>query len=161
MGSLEIRSATARDIPAVLGLLRELAAYEGRLDRVEIDEALLAAHAFGARACVEVLVGVVEGSTVSYAMFFPHFSSYSGKPWLYLEDLYVQPGARGHGVGRQMMAHLARVTVERGWAGMAWGVLDWNQPAFAFYEGLGATKANDHVSMDLSGAALARLAEGE
>ena len=160
MGNLEIRRAKVGDIPAVLGLLRELAAYEGRLDCVEIDEASLAEHTFGERACIEVLVGVVEGSAVSYAIFFPHFGSYRGKPWLYLEDLYVQHGARGYGVGRKMMAHLARTTVQRGWAGMAWGVLDWNQPALAFYESLGATKANGHVSMDLSGAALARLAEG-
>ena len=90
MGNVEIRSAKASDIPAVLGLLRELAAYEGRLDCVEIDEASLADHAFGERACIEVLVGMVEGSAVSYAIFFPHFGSYRGKPWLYLEDLYVQ-----------------------------------------------------------------------
>ena len=71
----------------------------------------------------------------------------------------MQPDARGHGVGRAMMAQLARVTVQRGWAGMAWGVLDWNEPAFAFYRGLGAASSNDHVSMDLTGDALLRLAD--
>jgi GNAT superfamily N-acetyltransferase len=75
-----------------------------------------------------VLLGLLDGSAVSYAIFFPHFGSYRGRPWLYLEDLYVQPDAAGHGVGRSMMAHLARVTVQRGWAGIAWGVLDWNEP---------------------------------
>ena len=106
------------------------------------------------------LLGLLDGNAVSYAIFFPHFGSYRGCPWLYLEDLYVQPGARGHGVGRAMMAHLARVTVQRGWAGMAWGVLDWNESAFKFYSSLGAAKSNGHVSMDLTGDALLRLADG-
>jgi len=159
MSAVTVRAATARDIPTVLSLLRELAAYEGKLDCVRIDESLLAEHAFGERACIEVLLGLLDGSAVSYAIFFPHFGSYRGRPWLYLEDLYVQPDARGHGVGRSMMAHLARVTVQRGWAGIAWGVLDWNEPAFTFYRGLGATSSNDHVSMDLTGDALLRLAE--
>jgi len=159
MSAVTVRAATAGDIPTVLSLLRELAAYEGKLDCVRIDESLLAEHAFGERACIEVLLGLLDGSAVSYAIFFPHFGSYRGRPWLYLEDLYVQPDARGHGVGRSMMAHLARVTVQRGWAGIAWGVLDWNEPAFTFYRGLGATSSNDHVSMDLTGDALLRLAE--
>jgi GNAT superfamily N-acetyltransferase len=160
MSAVIVRAATVSDIPTVLLLLRELAAYEGKLDCVRIDESLLAEHAFGARACIEVLVGLVDANAVSYAIFFPHFASYCGRPWLYLEDLYVQPGARGQGVGRAMMAHLAAVTLERGWAGMAWGVLDWNEPAFRFYRSLGASSSNDHVTMDLSGDALRHLAEG-
>jgi GNAT superfamily N-acetyltransferase len=159
MGTVAVRPATLNDIPTVLSLLRELAAYEGKLDSVRIDERLLAEHAFGERACIEVLLGLLDGNAVGYAIFFPHFGSYRGRPWLYLEDLYVQPGARGAGVGRRMMAHMASLTMERGWAGMAWSVLDWNEPAFAFYGGLGATNANGHVSMDLSGDALVRLAE--
>ena len=159
MGNVAVRGATPSDIPTVLTLLRELAAYEGKLDCVSIDEALLAEHAFGERACIELLLGLLDGNAVSYALFFPHFGSFRGRPWLYLEDLYVQPGARGSGVGRAMMAHLARLTVKRGWAGMAWGVLDWNESAFAFYRGLGAAKSNGHVSMDLTGDALLRLAE--
>jgi len=159
MGSVTVRAATPGDIPTVLSLLRELAAYEGKLDCVRIDESLLAEYAFGERACIEVLLGLLDGNAVSYAIFFPHFGSYRGRPWLYLEDLYVQPDARGHGVGRTIMAHLASITVQRGWAGMAWGVLDWNEPAFTFYRGLGATESNGHVSMDLTGDALLRLAE--
>jgi GNAT superfamily N-acetyltransferase len=159
MSKVEVRSATPADIPAVLALLRELAAYEGKLDSVRIDESALATYAFGERACIEVLLGWLDGIAVSYAIFFPHFASYRGRPWLYLEDLYVQPGARGAGVGRAMMVHMANFTIQRGWAGMAWSVLDWNEPAFAFYRGLGAVNANGHVSMDLSGDALLRLAE--
>jgi GNAT superfamily N-acetyltransferase len=159
MRNVVVRAATLSDIPTVLSLLRELAAYEGKLDCVRTDEALLAEYAFGERACIEVLLGLLDGIAVSYAIFFPHFGSYRGRPWLYLEDLYVQPGARGAGVGRAMMAHLASLTIKRNWAGMAWGVLDWNEPAFAFYRNLGAAKSNGHVSMDLTGDALLRLSE--
>jgi GNAT superfamily N-acetyltransferase len=159
MGIVAVRPATPGDIPTVLSLLRELAAYEGKLDSVRIDEALLAEYAFGERACIEVLLGLLDGDAVGYAIFFPHFGSYGGLLWLYLEDLYVQPGARGAGVGRTMMALMASLTLKRGWAGMAWSVLDWNESAFTFYRGMGAAKANGHVSMDLTGDALLRLAE--
>ncbi len=159
MSKVAVRSATPEDIPTILGLLRELAAYEGKLDCVRIDESLLAEHAFSERACIEVLLGLLDGNAVSYAIFFPHFGSFRGRPWLYLEDIYVQPGARGAGVGRAMMAHMAGLTLRRGWAGMAWSVLDWNESALTFYRGLGATKANGHVSMDLTGDALLKLAE--
>jgi GNAT superfamily N-acetyltransferase len=159
MGTIAVRFATPDDIPAVLALLRELAAYEGKLDRVSVDEGLMAEHPFGEHACIEVLIGLSGGSAVGYAIFFPYFGSYRGRCWLYLEDLYVQPGARGAGVGRAMMAHLAGLTVKRGWVGMMWSVLDWNEGAFAFYRRLGAAKANGHVAMDLTGDALVRLAE--
>jgi GNAT superfamily N-acetyltransferase len=159
MANLAIRAATPADIPTVLALLRELAAYEGKLDSVRIDESLLAEHAFGEHKCIEMRLGLLDGSVVAYAIFFPHFGSYGGRPWLYLEDLYVQPGARGHGIGRTMMVHLAALTLQRAWAGMVWGVLDWNQPAFAFYHSLGAAKSNGHISMELSGDALEQLAK--
>jgi len=153
-----VRRAALEDVPAVLSLLRELAAFEGKLDRVEVTEARLAEHAFGPRACIEILLGSVEGSPVSYAIFFPHFGSYRGRPWLFLEDLYVQPGARGTGVGRAMMSELARVVLEREWAGMTWGVLEWNESALRFYDRLGAVKSNGHVYLELSGEALTRAA---
>jgi GNAT superfamily N-acetyltransferase len=155
----DVRRATVEDVPAVLSLLRELAAFEGKLDRVEVTEERLAEYAFGPRACIEMLVGSVEGRAVGYAIFFPHFGSYRGRPWLFLEDLYVQPVARGTGVGHAMMSELARIVVAREWAGMTWGVLDWNQAAFRFYERLGASRVDDgHVYMELSGPALERVA---
>ena len=107
---------------------------------------------------MEMLLGSVDGRPVSYAIFLPHFGSYCGRPWLFLEDLYVQASARGAGVGRAMMSELARVVVEREWAGMTWGVLDWNSTALRFYEGLGAVRTNGHLYMELSGAELAKLA---
>ncbi len=154
----DVRRAVVEDIPVVLGLLRELAAFEGKLDRVEANEALLAEYGFGPRACMEMLLGSVDGRAVTYAIFFPHFGSFRARPWLYLEDLYVQPSARGTGVGRAMMSALARIVAERSWAGMTWGVLDWNAAAFRFYEELGAVRANGHVYMELSGDALERVA---
>jgi GNAT superfamily N-acetyltransferase len=155
----EIRRATVEDVPIVLSLLRELAAFEGKLDRVEANESLLAAYGFGPHACIEMLLGSVDGRAVSYAIFFPHFGSYCGRPWLFLEDLFVQPAARGTGVGRAMMAALARIVAEREWAGMTWGVLEWNEAALRFYQGLGAVPSNGHVHMELSGEALSRVAQ--
>ena len=157
---ISVRPATRADLPSVLSLLRELAQFEGKLDSVEANVARLDEYAFGPRACMEMLVGGAGGSDVSYALFFPHFASFRGLPWLYLEDLYVQPQARGSGVGRAMMRALAQVVQERKWAGMAWGVLDWNEAAFRFYERLGAQRSNGHVGMELSGAALERLTAG-
>jgi GNAT superfamily N-acetyltransferase len=159
MPNVAIRPATPSDIPTILTLLRELAAYEGKLDSVRINESLLAEHAFGENKCIELRLALLDNQAVAYAIFFPHFGSYGGRPWLYLEDLYVQPAARGHGIGRAMMAHLAALTLQRSWAGMAWGVLDWNEPALSFYRNLGAIQSNGHVTMDLTGDALQRLAK--
>jgi GNAT superfamily N-acetyltransferase len=158
MATLEIHAAEPQDIPAILSLLRELAEYERKPGDVRVDERLLAAALFSERRCAEALLAKLDGTPAAYALFFPHFASFLGLPWLYLEDLYVRPVARRHGVGRAMMAKLAGITLERGWAGMAWGVLDWNKPAFAFYHRLGAVNSNGHVYMELSGEPLERLA---
>ena len=158
MPNLEIRPARPADIPAILSLLRELAAYEGHLDRVQIDAARLSEHVFGDRPCAEILLATLDSDPAGYALFFPHFASFRGLPWLYLEDICVHAQARGRGIGRALMAALARITIDRGWAGMVWQVLDWNEPAFAFYDTLGAIKTNGHVAMELSGAELESLA---
>jgi GNAT superfamily N-acetyltransferase len=158
MPPVTLRSARPEDIPSILSLLRELAEYEHKLAKVCIDETLLARYVFGPEACAEVLLAELDGAPAGYALFFPHFASFGGRPWLYLEDLYVQPRARGQGGGRAIMARLARIAGERGWAGMAWEVLEWNQPAFAFYGRLGAGRSGGNVSMELSGPALEGLA---
>jgi GNAT superfamily N-acetyltransferase len=161
MGRIEIRRAVIEDIPVILTLLRELAAYERLPDRVEVDEARLQRYVFSAEACAEACIATLDGAPVGYALFFPIFASFRGLPWLFLEDLYVTQEARGHGVGRAFMTHLARLAIERGWAAMAWGVLDWNAPAFRFYDSLGATRIEGHVHMSLTGAALEKLAAGQ
>lgn len=155
---VEIRRAERADIRVLLSLLRELAAYEKLADRVQIDEARMAEYVIGEHAVAEALLAFLDGEPVCYALFYPVFPSFRGLPWLYLEDLYVQPRARGCGVGRAMMAHLARIALERGWVAMAWGVLDWNEPAFGFYETLGAVRSTIPVQMELQGEALERLA---
>ena len=160
MANIAIRNAVVEDVPAILSLLRGLAEYEHLLNRVEVDEARLRRYLFSNEACAEVCIATLDGEPAGYALFFPIFASFRGLPWLFLEDLYVKSEARGQGVGRTLMAHLARLTLDRGWAAMAWGVLDWNAPAFRFYDALGAARIEDHVHMQLTGEALERLAAG-
>jgi GNAT superfamily N-acetyltransferase len=158
MSQLEIREAIPSDIPTILMLLREFAEYEKRLDRVQIDASALEQHLFREPVRAYVLLACVEGVPVCYAMYFPVFASFSGRPWLFLEDLYVQPSARGSGVGLAMMSHLARLTTAQGWAGIAWDVLEWNEPALRFYDRLGAVRGERKIPMEISGEALERIA---
>ncbi len=153
-----IEPAGEADIPVVLALIRELAAYE-RAGRVEVDEALLRRFLFCERPAAEVFLGYYDGAPVSYAIVYPVFSSYRGCANLWLEDFYVQPQARGKGIGRLMMAHLARLAIERGCAFLAWGVLNWNEPAIEFYRRLGARRDQSHCQFYLEGEAL-RAAAG-
>jgi GNAT superfamily N-acetyltransferase len=155
---LEIRKAEPADIPAILALLGELADYERLRERVTVDERLLEQHLFSERRFAEALLGLANGKPVCYALYYPVLPSFGGRPWLYIEDLYVRPEARRGGVGHAMMARLARIALDRGWTALAWGVLDWNEPAFAFYGKLGAVRSTGTVQMELHGEALARLA---
>lgn len=161
MSEAIVRAAVPADIPDILRLLRELAEYERKPETVNIDAASIERYVFSPEACAEVVLAHSGDRAVSYAIFFPFFSSFRGRPWLYLEDLYVTAAARGQGVGRRMMQHLARLALRRGWAGMCWGVLEWNAPAFAFYESLGAVRGNEPVAMQIDGEPLLRLAQGD
>jgi len=157
---VSIRYATAADVPQVLGFIRELAVYERLADQVVATEADLAAALFGPRPYAEVVLGCLDATAVGFALFFHNFSTFLGKPGIYLEDLYVQPAARGHGVGRQLLAWLARTALERGCGRLDWAVLDWNAPAIGFYRSLGAAAQEEWTTMRLSGAALERVARG-
>jgi GNAT superfamily N-acetyltransferase len=156
--SLTIRPAAAHELPLVLEFIRELAAYERLEHEVEATTADLAAGLFGPRPYAEVVFACLDGTPVGFALFFHTFSTFVGKPGIYLEDLFVRPEARGRGIGRHLLAWLARTTLERGCARLDWQVLDWNAPSIAFYRSVGAEAQDEWTTMRVSGAALERLA---
>jgi GNAT superfamily N-acetyltransferase len=157
-----IRPARPADVGLVLAFIRQLAEYEKLSHEVVADEATLHEALFGPKANAEALLGeIVTPSgreTVAFAVFFHNFSTFLGRRGLYLEDLFVQPQHRGAGYGRRMLAHLAKLALERGCRRFEWAVLDWNAPALGFYAALGAEAKSDWVIHRLSGAALAELA---
>ena len=157
--TITIRSATASDLPQVLAFIRELAVYEHLEDQVVATEADLAAALFRARPYAEVVLGCLDGAPVGFALFFHNFSTFLGKPGIYLEDLFVRPEARGLGVGKRLLAWLAHTTLERGCARLDWAVLDWNKPSIGFYLSLGAVAQDEWTTFRLTGAALERLAD--
>lgn len=154
-----IRSATRDDLPLVASLIRELADYEKLSHAVRFEPAVLADHLFGERPMAEVLIGEIDGEAQGFALFFTTFSTFEGRPGIYLEDLFVRPAARGGGLGRSLITHVARLAVQRGCARFEWAVLDWNAPAIGFYEKLGARPLDDWKVMRLDGLALAAFAQ--
>jgi GNAT superfamily N-acetyltransferase len=141
--SLIIRSATADDLPCIASFIRELAVYEKLAHAVRFDEAELAKNLFGPRPYAEVVIGEVGGKASGFALFFHNFSTFEGKAGIHLEDLYVRPETRGHGLGAALLQHLAALAVARGCARLEWNVLDWNEPALGFYKSLGAEPMSD------------------
>ena len=158
--TVTIRPAAAHELPLVLEFIRELAVYERLEHEVQVTTADLAVALFGPRPFAEVVFACLEGEPVGFALFFQNFSTFLGKPGIYLEDLFVRPQARGHGIGRRLLAWLARTTLERGCARLDWAVLDWNLPSIGFYRSLGAVAQDEWTTMRVSGAALERLARG-
>ncbi|BAK64872.1 putative acetyltransferase [Sphingobium sp. SYK-6] len=156
--TIHIRFAEARDIDLIHGFILALADYERLAHAVRADKAVLAHHLFGPRPAAEVLIAEKDGAAAGFALFFHNFSTFEGRPGLYLEDLYVSPEARGAGIGRALFARLARIAAERDCARMEWAVLDWNSPAIAFYRSLGAEAMDEWTVNRLDGAALAALA---
>lgn len=153
-----IRAATPHDTGAIFALTYELAEYESLTHVFVATEAGLHDALFGARPAIEALVAENEGRIVGYALFFHNYSSFVGKRGLYLEDIYVQPAARGTGLGSALFQRLAAVAVERQCGRFEWTVLEWNQPAIKFYEKMGATVFPDWRVVRLSGDALEQLA---
>ena len=154
-----MRPATEADIPVIAGLIRGLAAYERLADEVALDEAALREHLFGDRPYAEVLLAEDGGDVFGFALFFHNYSTFLGRRGLYLEDLFVLPAYRGKGVGRRLLAHLARIALERRCGRMEWWVLDWNESAIRFYRSIGALPMDDWTVYRLTGDALARLAD--
>jgi GNAT superfamily N-acetyltransferase len=153
-----IRSATAADTPVISRLIRALAEYERLADQVVFDETRLREHLFGQRPYAEVLLAEDSGRAVGYALFFHTFSTFLGRPGIYLEDLFVEPDHRGRGHGKALLASVARVAVERGCGRVEWAVLDWNKPSIRFYDSLGAGPASGWIPYRLTGDALLALA---
>ncbi len=156
--TLSIRPATRDDLPLIASLIRELAEYEKLAHEVRFDEAVLGDRLFGTRQYAEVVIGEVDGAAEGFALFFHNFSTFEGRPGIYLEDLYVRPAARGAGLGKALLRHLAALAVERDCARLEWSVLDWNAPAIGFYERLGAKAMDEWTTMRVDGAALRELA---
>jgi GNAT superfamily N-acetyltransferase len=155
--TLSIRPAVPADLPLIAALIRDLAEYERLAHEVRFDEAVLGEHLFGERPMAEVVIGEADGAAQGFALFFHNFSTFEGKPGIYLEDLFVRPEARGAGLGKALLAHLAGLAVERGYARLEWSVLDWNEPAIGFYRSLGAKPMDDWTIMRLDGDNLARF----
>jgi GNAT superfamily N-acetyltransferase len=152
------RIAHADDCATILAFIRELAEYEKLAHEVIADEAALRATLFGARPAAEVLIAELAGAAVGFALFFPSYSTFLARPGLYLEDLFVDPAARGRGVGVALMSALARIAVSRGYGRFEWSVLDWNQPALDFYASLGALPQREWTVQRMVGAPLTALA---
>ncbi len=157
--SFTIRKAKEDDVPVILGFIHELADYEHLSHTVTATEALLRKHLFGEHPVAEVLIGSYDETPVGFALFFQNFSTFLGKPGMYLEDLYVQPDFRENGLGRAMLKHLARIAKQRGYGRFEWSVLDWNEPAITFYTRLGAEVLEEWRICRVTGAPLQRLAD--
>lgn len=140
--SLSIRPAERADLAIIAQFIRDLAEYERLAHEVRFEEAVLGERLFGARPYAEVLIGEIDGTPNGFALFFHNFSTFEGKPGVYLEDLFVRPEARGSGLGKALLSALAQIAIERDCARLEWSVLDWNDPAIQFYKKLGA-KAMD------------------
>jgi len=158
MTNLEIRTTTEADIPVILDLIRQLAEYEREPEAVVATEAGLRDVLFGAHRSAETLLALENDKPVGFAVYFYNFSTWLGRPGLYLEDLFVLPSVRGKGYGRALLERLAQIAQERGCGRMEWAVLDWNEPAIQFYKKLGAEPMNEWTVFRLTQEGIAKLA---
>jgi len=154
----KIRPATEADLPTILGLIRELADYERAPDAVVATEAGLREVLFGGKPSAEVLLALEKGEPVGFAVYFHNFSTWLGRPGLYLEDLFVRPEKRGKGYGRALLERLAQIAQERRCGRLEWAVLDWNDPAIQFYRKLGAQPMDEWTVFRLTEEGIAKLA---
>jgi GNAT superfamily N-acetyltransferase len=158
--SLTIRRARSGEAGLVLALVRELAEYEKLLHEVEATEAGIGAALFGGDPRLFCEIAEWDGEPAGFAVWFLNFSTFSGRPGVYLEDLYVRPAQRGNGIGKALLAHLAKQCVANGWSRLQWAVLDWNAPSIEFYKSLGAELMDEWTICRVTGPALTALAKG-
>ena len=149
-----VRPATPADVGAIVGLIRGLAEFEKLTHLLKVTPETLHPHLFGPRPVAESIVAEKAGTVVGFALFFTNFSTFLAKPGLYLEDLYVEPSQRGHGVGEALLTRLAQIAVERDYGRFEWSVLEWNEHAIRFYERMGATVMPDWRICRIAGPAL-------
>lgn len=161
MSSLTIRKANREDASLILAFIRELAVYERAEEEVIATEATIADSLFGPDACADAVIAEREGTAIGYAVYFFNYSTWLGKNGLFLEDLYITPDERGHGAGKGLLKHLARIAVGRGCGRFEWNVLDWNESAISFYESLGARPQSEWIGYRLTGRELMELAESD
>jgi GNAT superfamily N-acetyltransferase len=157
--ALSLDPATPADVPLILDLIRELAEYEHEPESARATPEQIHDALFGEHPAAEAVIARIDGETAGWALWFQNFSTWTGKPGLWLEDLYVRPQDRRRGVGKALLIYLARLCVERGYGRFEWSVLDWNTPAVEFYRALGAEAMSEWTTQRLSGEALRRLAD--
>jgi GNAT superfamily N-acetyltransferase len=156
--SFRIRTATLADVPTILQLIRDLATYERAPNEVSATEDQLVDVLFGEKPTAEVVLAFEDKTPVGFAVFFHNFSTWLGRPGLYLEDLFVKPEVRGKGYGRGLLVYLAKIARDRGCGRMEWAVLDWNEPAIEFYLKLGAKPMEEWTVFRLTSNGIAKLA---
>ena len=156
--SLQIREAAEGDVPVILWFIRQLAEYERLLHEAVMTEETLRESLFGSRRSAEVLLAYYDGKPVGFAVFFHNFSTFLGKPGLYLEDLFVIPEMRGKGFGKALLSRLAKIACDRNCGRFEWAVLDWNKPSIEFYKKLGAVPMDEWTIFRVTGDALKKLA---
>ena len=158
LADVRIDAATETDVPLILRFIRELAEYERLSHEVVATEERLRETLFGPRRAAEVVIASSGDEPVGFALYFATYSTFLARPGIYLEDLFVLPAWRGHGIGRALLTYLARLAVQRGCGRLEWAVLDWNEPAIGFYRRLGARPLDDWTTFRLTGEALTKLA---
>lgn len=158
LDGFKLRFAEEKDVPLILGFITQLAEYEKMLDEVVATEEILKESLFVKKAA-EVIIGKYKGEPVGFALFFHNFSTFLGRPGIFLEDLFIKPEMRGKGIGKTMLSFLAKLTVERNCGRLEWQCLDWNEPSIAFYKSMGAVPMEDWTVFRLCDAALENLAK--
>ncbi len=154
----QLRQATKEDCPLILSFIMELAVYEKLAHEVVATVEILEDSLFGERSYAEVVIAEYQGNAVGYALFFNNFSTFTGRPGIYLEDLYVSPDMRGKGFGKCLLAYLAKIAVDRNYTRVEWSVLDWNEPSIKFYRSIGAAPMDEWTVQRLDGEELQNFA---
>lgn len=157
---INVREAGPGDFDLIAGFIRKLADYEKLLHEARFDDETLRRHLFGPRPAAEVIIGEIDGVPAGFALYFQTFSTFEGKPGIWLEDLFVEPHARGSGLGRALLSKLASLVAERGGARLEWAVLDWNALGKGFYRSIGAASVDGWERWRVEGEALGNLAGG-